>query len=88
MDKVYRLLGRPISTKSTGCHFTYGDTREPVPIHTYASLAEQVVNRWLKSPKHRASLLSPNYRRLGAGIGVDRSGPACGDVYLVQDFAD
>jgi hypothetical protein len=32
--------------------------------------------------------LSPAYRRLGAGIGVDPAGPACGDLYLVQDFAD
>lgn len=88
MDKVYRLLGRPISTKSAGCSFTYGDTGETVPIHTYSSLAREVVARWLKSPKHRASLLSSSYRRLGAGIGVDPKGPACGDVYLVQDFAD
>jgi uncharacterized protein YkwD len=88
MDKVYRLLGRPISMASRGCAFIYGDTREPVPIHTYASLAEQVVSRWLASPKHRQSLLSPSYRRLGAGMGVDPDGPACGDLYLVQDFAD
>jgi uncharacterized protein YkwD len=88
MDKVYRLLGRPISTSSRGCDFRYGDTMQPVPIHTYASLAEQVVSRWLASPKHRASLLSPTYRRLGAGVGVDPGGPACGDLYLVQDFAD
>ncbi len=88
MDKVYRLLGRPISVKSDGCRFTYGDTGQPVPIHSYASLAEQVVARWLKSPKHRASLLSSSYRRIGAGIGVDPKGAACGDVYLVQDFAD
>jgi uncharacterized protein YkwD len=88
MDKVYRLLGRPIALKSEGCRFTYDDTKQPVPIHTYASLAEQVVARWLASPKHRASLLSPSYRRLGAGVGVDPAGPACGDLYLVQDFAD
>lgn len=88
MDKVYRLLGRPISTRSQGCRFTYGDTMEPVPIHTYASLAQQVVARWLESPKHRASLLSAKYQRLGAGLGVDPTGPACGDLYLVQDFAD
>jgi uncharacterized protein YkwD len=88
MDKLYRLLGRPISLKSQGCRFTYDDTKQPVPIHTYASLAEQVVARWLASPKHRESLLSPAYRRLGAGIGVDPAGPACGDLYLVQDFAD
>ena len=71
MDKVYRLLGRPISVEHDGCRFTYDDTKEPVPIHTYASLAREVVARWLASPKHRASLLSPSYQRLGAGVGVD-----------------
>lgn len=88
MDKVYRLLGRPIAMSSRGCSFVYGDTGEPVPRHTYASLARAVVARWLASPKHRASLLSAGYVRLGAGIGVDPGGPNCGDFYLVQDFAD
>ena len=88
MDKVYRLLGRPISVVHQGCNFTYGDTKEPVPMHTYASLAQEVVARWLASPKHRASLLSPSFQRLGAGMGVDPKGPACGDFYLVQNFAD
>jgi uncharacterized protein YkwD len=88
MDKLYRLLGRPISTKHQGCSFAYADTREAVPIHTYASLAEQVVARWLSSPKHRASLLSGKFARLGAGVGIDRQGSACGDVYTVQTFAD
>jgi uncharacterized protein YkwD len=88
MDKVYRLLGRPISMSHDGCRFTYGDTREAVPVHTYASLAREVVGRWLASPKHRESLLSRTYQRLGAGVGVDRSGATCGDFYLVQDFAD
>ena len=88
MDKVYRLLGRPISVGHVGCRFTYGDTRQPVPVHTYASLAREVVGRWLASPKHRESLLNARYQRLGSGVGVDPTGPACGDFYLVQDFAD
>lgn len=88
MDKVYRLLGRPISMKSRGCNFLYGDTMQPVPVHTYGSLAQQVVSRWLASPKHRASLLSSKFVRLGSGVGIDPNGPACGDLYLVQDFAD
>jgi uncharacterized protein YkwD len=88
MNKVYRLLGRPIATGGQGCRFAYADTRQPVPIHTYASLAQEAVARWLASPKHRASLLSSSYRRLGAGVGIDPGGPACGDLYLVQDFAD
>lgn len=88
MDKVLRLLGRPISMAHEGCRFTYGDTGALVPAHTYASLARQVVDRWLASPKHRASLLSKSFTRFGAGIAVDPAGPACGDFYLVQDFAD
>jgi uncharacterized protein YkwD len=88
MDKVYRLIGRPIAMSHEGCRFVYGDTREAVPLHTYASLARDVVGHWLASPKHRESLLSKTYQRLGAGVGVDRSGAACGDFYLVQDFAD
>ena len=59
-----------------------------MPIHTYASLAEQVVARWLASPGHRASLLSRRFARIGAGVGVDPAAPACGDLYLVQTFAD
>lgn len=88
MDKVYRLLGRPISANYSGCNFRYGDTKEAVPAHTYASLAQQVVSRWVASPGHKKNLLNKKYQRLGAGIGVDPDGPACGDFYLVQNFAD
>jgi len=88
MEKVLRLLDRPIAAKSMGCAFTYADTGAPVPIHTYATLAQSAVARWMASPKHRASLLSPTYRRLGSGVAIDPQGPACGDVYLVQNFAD
>ena len=88
LGKLYRLLGRPISTRSTGCAFTYGDTGAPVPIHSYASLGAEVVARWLASPGHRVSLLSPTYRRSGVGIGGDPTGTGCGDLYMAQTFAD
>jgi len=88
MEKVLRLLGRPISTKAAGCAFTYADTGAAVPVHTYASLAESAVARWMASPKHRASLLSTVFRRIGTSAAIDRKGPACGDVYLAQNFAD
>lgn len=87
-DKVFRLLGRPISMSSRGCQLIYGDTGQPVPRHSYASLASQVVTRWMNSPKHRDALLSRSFRRIGSGIGVDPSGTGCGDFYLVQNFAD
>lgn len=88
IDKVYRVLGRQISARNQGCRFLYADTNQPVPVHSYASLAEQVVARWMASPKHRQSLLSPAFGRLGSGVGVDPGGTACGDFYLVQNFAD
>lgn len=87
-DKALRLLGRPISAAYAGCSFTYGDTGAPVPWHSYASLAEQTVRRWLDSPRHRALLLSPRFTRLGTGLAADPAAPACGDFYLVQTFAD
>ena len=89
MDKVYRLLGRPISMTHKGCSFVYGDTKEPVPVHTYASLARgggSPLAGLAEAPRLAAQRRS--YQRLGAGIGVDAAGPACGDFYLVQDFAD
>jgi uncharacterized protein YkwD len=88
MEKLYRLVGRPISIASDGCAFTYADTREPVPLHTYATLAQSAVQRWMASPKHRASILRADFTRMGSGVGIDPAGSACGDVYLVQNFAD
>lgn len=88
MEKVFRLAGRPIALRTQGCRFTYADTRESVPPHDIASLAEAAVARWMASPKHRASILRPDFRRTGSGFGIDPAGPACGDVYLAQTFAD
>lgn len=88
MDKLYRLLGRPIAARANGCNFTYADTGEPVPVHTYASLAQQAVQRWMSSAAHRDSMLSKSFGRLGSGVAVDPAGTGCGDVYLVQNFAD
>jgi uncharacterized protein YkwD len=88
IGKLYQLLGRPISRASEGCAFTYGDTGAPVPIHSYASLGAEVVTRWMASPQHRVSLLSPKYSRLGVGIGGDPEGTGCGDLYMAQTFAD
>lgn len=88
MEKVLRLLGRPIAVGAQGCAFTYADDGAPVPPHSYDSLARSAVARWMASPKHRASLLSADFRRTGVGVAIDPRGPACGDVYLVQTFAD
>jgi uncharacterized protein YkwD len=87
MDKLYAIIGRPISVKMSGaCQFTYA-TGEPVPAHSYKSLAQQVVARLMQSSGHRANILNPRFTSVGSGISVDRGGAACGDVYVTQDFA-
>ena len=59
-----------------------------MPIHTYASLAAEVVARWLASPAHGAALLSPEHGRAGAGLAGDPAAPGCGDLYITQTLAD
>lgn len=88
MEKLFQLTGRPISIAAQGCAFTYADTKEPVPLHTYATLARAAVARWMASPKHRDAILRRDFARMGSGLGIDPGGPGCGDVYMVQNFAD
>lgn len=55
--------------------FSYTPKGEIIPPHTALTFAEAVVEQWMKSPGHRANILSPKARALGAG------------VYLYQDTA-
>ena len=87
MDKLFALIGRPISAKSSGkCQFFYvgGD---PVPMHSYNSLAKQVVARFMASSKHRANILNARFVRGATGMGIDQGSATCGDIYITQDFA-
>ncbi len=87
MDKLFAIIGRPISTKSTGkCQFFYV-SGDPVPMHSYNSLGKQVVARFMASSKHRNNILNPRFVRGATGMGIDQGGAACGDIYITQDFA-
>lgn len=39
-----------------------------IPMHTYRSLAQSLVDGWMKSPGHRANILSDDSRSLGCGV--------------------
>lgn len=39
-----------------------------IPMHTYRSLAQSLVDWWMNSPGHRANILSDNSRSLGCGV--------------------
>ena len=49
-----------------------GETVGYVP--TRSSQATAIVNAWMSSPSHRAALLSPTFRRVGAGRRKGRMG--------------
>lgn len=69
------------------CHFEQGGQR--VPVHTYASLGQQVVKDWVESPAHRKNSLNAKYSRAGAGLAVTyTNAKPCGVIYVTQTFAD
>jgi len=83
---VYVLNGRPY-IPAANCAFRYLNTRQPVPIHTYRSLAEELVGSWESSRGHLANILNRRFTRMGAAFGIDRRGQLCGEVYASQVFA-
>jgi len=83
---VYALNGRPY-IPAENCAFRYLSTRQPVPIHTYRSLAQELVNSWETSRDHLVNILNRRYTRMGAAFGIDRRGQLCGEVYASQVFA-
>jgi uncharacterized protein YkwD len=88
-DYVYVIASRPISTKTAGrCQFFYSGSGEPVPKHSYQSLARDAVNLWMGSAGHRRNILDRRFTRTGAAFGVNPNGSACGEVYLTQNFAN
>ena len=83
---VYVLNGRPY-IPADNCAFRYLSTRQPVPIHTYRSLAQELVKSWEDSRDHLVNIVNRRYTRMGAAFGIDRRGQLCGEVYASQVFA-
>jgi uncharacterized protein YkwD len=47
--------------------FRYHPQDKPIKPHTYMSLCESLLERWMNSPKHRANILSAQAVQLGCG---------------------
>lgn len=69
------------------CRFLAPKTGKRITPHSYASLAEKVVEAWLASPGHRRNLLSKRLGRVGAAL-VLAEDDTCGQFYVTQVFAD
>ena len=63
---------------------------EPIPPHTYLSLAIETVKGWMNSPGHKANILNANYTHLGVGNAVHYTGSGIDRISWVkstQNFA-
>jgi uncharacterized protein YkwD len=49
-------------------------------------IAQVSVGRWVGSPKHRANILNPRFKRAGASFAVVVAQPGCGEIYVTQVF--
>ena len=60
--------GKPIFVpKQNGGYFSYKFKGEPIPAHTYLSLARAVIKAWLASPGHRANIYNVAFEFVGVG---------------------
>lgn len=57
-----------------------------IPAHSYASLAQTVVDGWMSSSGHKKNLLNRRMNRVGAGIAFDAKAPLCGRFYITQNY--
>ncbi len=69
------------------CLFVDYDTGRPLQRHTYATLGEALVMRWMDSPGHRANILTPEFARHGAAMAPSVDKSLCGGLMAVQVFA-
>ena len=65
------------------CEFAYSDGA-PIAPHTYASLAREVIGRWMNSPGHRRNILHRTHRAHGFAIAPNSVRSLCGGLFGVQ----
>lgn len=58
----------------------------PIPPHSYLSFAENLIDQWMDSPKHRKIILSPRPTHLGATSLHLQSANAIDRFYCAQVF--
>ncbi len=79
--------GRSFIPSANSCQLVYADTRQPIPQHSYQSLAQSVVNRWMVSSGHRNNILNRRMNRMEASASFVRTQNTCGLFFVSQNFA-
>lgn len=85
---VFAFNRQAVGGDRANCQFSYASNGNPVPRHTYDTLAKGMVALWMSSSTHRKNILHRDFRRAGATFGVDVDPNYCGTVYAAQNFAN
>lgn len=59
---------------------------QPLPAHSYASLARHAVSLWMNSPGHRKNILDRRVKRVSTAVAFDPNAQYCGRFWLTQNF--
>ncbi len=81
------MNGRQFIPSGSSCRLVYADTRQPIPAHSYNSLAASVVARWMASSGHRNNILNGRISRMEASAAFVPSSSTCGLFMISQNFA-
>lgn len=68
------------------CQFRYSNGGA-IPPHSYASLASELVTRWMDSPGHRRNILTPDMTVHGFAMAANATTALCGGLYGTQVLA-
>lgn len=60
---------------------------EPIPAHSYASLARHAVKLWMASSGHRKNILDRRVTMVGSAAALNAKAANCGQIFLSQNFA-
>ena len=59
---------------------------QPLPAHSYASLARHIVDLWMNSPGHRKNILDRRVNKVSSAVAFDPNAQYCGRFWLTQNF--
>lgn len=66
--------------------YSYSPQGPPIPMHTYISFAEALVDSWMNSPGHRKNILHPSPKFLGCSCQPAKKPDELVTFYCTQNF--
>ena len=78
-NKHFKILN------SSACEFSTYEG-QPLPAHTYATLARHIVDLWMNSPGHRKNILNKSVKQVTTAVAFDPNAQYCGRYWMTQAF--